>query len=137
MRVAMAGVFAVIIASCLCAAGQHGMADQGFKKYGFRGDMWTGTVTSLDHDKGLITLEYEHKGKVENFSGTLKPPLTVVDAEGQPAKPPIRIQPGDRLRVYYYKEGTKYTTFGEGGQRHEEVAASNLIFQINFLPSKN
>lgn len=137
MKVGMAGVFAVIIASSLCAAGQHGVADPGFKKYGFHGDMWTGTVSSLDHDKGLITLEYEHKGKVENFTGTLKPPLTVVDAEGQPAKPPIRIKAGDRLRVYYYKEGTKYTTVEEGGKRHEEVAAGNLIFQVNFLPSKN
>jgi|SRR6476620_8630169 len=135
MKVSAAGVMVVVIASCLCAAGQHGIADQGFNKYGFRGDTWTGIVTTVDHDKSLITLQYEHKGKVENFTGALKPPLTIVDADGNPAKPPIQIKAGDRLRVYYYKEGSKYI-FEEGGKRHEEIAASNLIFQVNFLPSK-
>jgi len=137
MRVSVMGVLVLVVASCLCAAGQHGFVEQqGYNKSGFRGDMWTGIVTTVDHDKSLITLQYERKGKVENFTGTLRPPLTILDADGNLAKPPVQIKAGDRLRVYYDKDGSKYTT-EEGGKRREEIAAGNLIFQVNFLPKKN
>ena len=99
-------------------------------------DTWTGTVKSLDHATGTVTLEYEHKGNVENFTGVLKPPLQVLDQSGNPAKPPIHINMGDHLMVHYIKEGSKYTT-QEGGKKHDEVANANLIVQIKFLPNKN
>ena len=99
-------------------------------------DSWTGTVKSLDHDKGIVTMEYEHKGKTESFVGTIKPPLDIFDKDGNHAKPPIHIQMGDRLTVHYYKEGSKYPT-QEGGKRHDEIASTNLITQIKFLePAK-
>jgi len=99
-------------------------------------DTWTGTVKSLDHDKGIVTMEYEHKGKTESFVGTIKPPLDIFDKDGNRAKPPIHIQAGDRLTVHYVKEGSKYST-QEGGNQHEEVASTNLIKQIKFLaPAK-
>jgi hypothetical protein len=99
-------------------------------------DTWTGTVKSLDHAKGIVTMEYEHKGKTESFVGTIKPPLDIFDKDGNHAKPPIHIQAGDRLTVHYFKEGSKYTT-EEGGKRHEEIASANLITQIKFLaPAK-
>ena len=130
-----ARMFAVVLLGGSLALAQHGTADQGYHRYGYRGDIWTGTVTSVDHDQGTITLEYEHKGKVENFTGTLKPPLQVLDVQGNQAKPPIHIQAGDRMTVYYVSQGLKYTTQVEG-KRHDEVATDNWIFEIRFLPPK-
>jgi hypothetical protein len=135
MKLRLAGILWVVVVFSVAAVAQHNTEDF---KVGSRipRDTWTGTVKSLDHDKGMITLEYEHKGKVQSFTGVLKPPLQVLDQNGDPAKPPIRIQAGDRLLVHYIKEGAKYSS-QEGGTRHEEVAKENLIVQINFLPAKD
>ena len=129
-----ARMLCVVLLGGSWALAQHGN-DSSLHRYGYRGDIWTGTVTSLEHDTGTITLEYEHKGKVENFTGVLKPPLQVLDVHGEAAKPPIHIQAGDRMMVYYVVKGLKYTTEVEG-KRHDEVATDNWIFEIKFLPPK-
>ncbi len=122
----------LVVAVCACAAlGQHTTEPFVLGSTTPR-DTWTGTVKSLDHDKGIVTMEYEHKGKTESFVGTIKPPLDIFDKDGNRAKPPIHIQMGDRLTVHYVKVGSKYST-QEGGKRHEEVASANLIMQIKFL----
>lgn len=120
----------VVFFNCVALA-QHGTEPL---KYGSTvpRDTWTGTVKSLDHDKGIVTMEYEHEGKTESFVGTLTPPLVIFDKDGNHAKPPIQIQKGDRLTVNYVKEGSQYST-EEGGKRHKEVASTNLIKQIKFL----
>jgi hypothetical protein len=132
MRWAAVAVFVLV---CTWAVGQHGLDPIKLGGSGPR-DTWTGTVKSLDHATGTITLEHEHKGNVESFTGVLKPPLLVMDEKGNAAKPPIHINMGDHLTVHYIKEGSKYTT-QEGGKKHDEVANANLIVQINFLAGKN
>jgi len=135
MKLRWVAALSFVFAFCCLAFGQHNLDDFKIGSPVPR-DNWTGTVTSVDHDKGMITLEYAHKGKVENFTGVLRPPIQVLDKDGNPAKPPIHIQDGDRLLVHYIKEGAKYTT-EEGGKRHDEVAKENLIVQIKFLPAKD
>ncbi len=125
----------LLLAFSWFARAQHNLDDVKFGMTGPR-DTWTGTVKSLDHATGAITLEYEHKGNVEDFTGVLKAPVQVTDQNGNPAKPPIHVNIGDRLMVRYIKEGSKYTT-QEGGKKHEQVASANLIVQIRFLPGKN
>ena len=131
MKLRLVGVLlAVSICGCV-AIGQHAVEPFVLGSATPR-DSWTGTVKSLDHEKSIITLEYEHKGKVESFTGTLKPPIQIVDKNGDPARPPIQIQMGDRLTVHYVKEGAKYSITA-GGKPHDEVATTNLITKINFL----
>lgn len=131
----LAAVLLVAVAFSGLAVAQHNVEDFKIGSSVPR-DTWTGTVKALDHDNGIITLEYEHRGKVESFTGKLKPPVQVQDKYGNPAKPPIRIQAGDRLLVHYIKEGAKYPST-EGGKRHDEVAKENLIVQIKFLETKD
>lgn len=135
MKLRWVAVLSFIFASCCIAFGQHNLDDFKIGSTVPR-DNWTGTVKSVDHDKSMITLEYAHKNKVESFTGVLKPPVGVVDQYGNPVKPPIHIQAGDRLLVHYIKEGAKYST-DEGGKRHDEVAKENLIVQIKFLAAKD
>ena len=95
-------------------------------------DSWQGIVKSVDNSANTITLEYEHKGKVESFTGVFKPPMEITAKDGNPAKPPIHIQVGDKLLVHYFRQGAKYISM-TGGKRHDEVAEANLIVQIRFL----
>jgi hypothetical protein len=135
MRSRLAALLLVVVVCSGVALAQHATEPFVFGSSAPR-DSWTGTVKSLDHDKGIVTMEYEHKGKTESFVGTIKPPLDIFDKDGNHAKPPIHIQQGDRLTVHYFKEGAKYSS-QEGGKRHEEVASANLITQIKFLaPAK-
>ena len=90
----------------------------------------------MDHDRGALTLSYEHKGKSENFTGVLKHPVEIVDQDGQPIKAATHLQVGDRLTVYYIAQGVKYST-KEGDKRHDEVANENLIFKIKLLTPPN
>lgn len=135
MKVRWVAILSFVFVFCCLALGQHNTDDFKIGSTVPR-DNWTGTVTSVDHDKGMITLEYAHKGKTENFTGILKPPIQVLDKDGNPAKPPIHIQAGDRLVVHYIKEGAKYSS-QEGDKRHDEVAKENLIVQIKFLTAKD
>ena len=123
----------VVLASGLAFA-QHGIEPIKLGSTAPR-DTWQGTVKSLDNSNGTITMEYEHKGKVESFTGVLKPPVEVIDKNGHPAPPPIHIQVGDKLLIHYYKQGAKYSST-TGGRRHDEVAEANLIVQIRFVPDK-
>src|SRR5437667_2801972 len=107
MKSRLAALLLFTVACSCVALGQHNADELKMGSTGPR-DTWTGVVKSVDHDKSMITLEYEHKGKVEDFTGTLKPPLQVLNKDGQPAKPPIHIQAGDHLMVRYIKEGAKF-----------------------------
>jgi hypothetical protein len=98
-------------------------------------DSWQGTVKSLDNASSTITLEYEHKGKIESFTGVFKPPMEIIDKNGNPAKPPVHIQVGDKLLVHYYRQGAKYSSV-VGGKRHDELAEANLIVRIRFMSDK-
>lgn len=117
------------------AVAQHAKAPEaGLYTFDYNGDIWTGTLTSVDHERDAFTLTYEHKGDSENFTGVLKRPVEIVDQDGQPIKTQTRIQIGDNLTVYYIAQGLKYTMREEDGKRHTHVASDNLIFKVKLLP---
>jgi hypothetical protein len=132
MSVRIVAVCLLIVGSSVLAPGQHGTADPGYYAFNYHGDTWTGTIASFDRDKGIITLTYEHKEKVETFTGALKPPLQIVDENGNAAPAQVRVQVGDRLTAYYIAKGQKYSV-KDGSKRHDEVANDNLIFEIKLL----
>jgi hypothetical protein len=103
------------------AIAQHGQAEGGYYALDYHGDTWTGALTAVDHDKGAITLTYEHKGKTESFTGVLKHPLEVVDQNDRPAK--VHLQIGDAITAYYIN-----------GKKNKDVVTDNLIFKIKLLP---
>ena len=125
----------VVASLALFAAAQHDKAPEpGLYTFDYHGDIWTGILVSVDHEKNAITLEYKHKGKVESFSGVLKRPLEVVDQDGQPTKTQTHLQIGDYLAVYYIAQGLKYSMREDDGKRHTHVASDNLVFKIKLLP---
>ena len=134
MKLRFAGVLWFMVACGCLAFGQHN-TDNAKPGSSLPRDTWTGTVTSLDHDTGSLTIEHAHKGKAETFTGILRPPIQVMDQYGSPVKPPIQIQTGARLIVHYIAQGAKYST-NDGGTRQEQVAKENLIVRIDFLPAK-
>ena len=114
---------------------QHGKApESGLYTFDYHGDIWTGILDSMDHEKDAITLKYEHKGEVESFTGVFKHPLEVVDQDGKSTKTQTHLQIGDQLIVYYIAKGLKYSMREDDGKRHTYVASDNLIFKIKFLP---
>jgi hypothetical protein len=133
MSIRVVAICVFMLAAVVLAAGQHGTAEPGFYGLNYNGDTWTGTIASFDRDKGIITLTYEHKGKVQTSTGVIKPPLQVVDEKGNAAPAQVRVQVGDRLTAYYMAKGQKYSV-KEGSKRHDEVADDNLIFEIKLLP---
>ena len=134
MRFRTIGICLFIFSCGLSTAAQHGTAEAGLYTFNYHGDTWTGTLTAIDHAKDAFTLTYEHKGKTENFTGVLKRPIEIVDADGEPTKTQTHIQIGDSLTVYYIAQGRKYSMKKEDGKRHEDVANENLIFKIKLLP---
>ncbi len=134
MKLRFAGVLWFMVACGCLAFGQHN-TDNAKPGSPLPRDTWTGTVTSLDHDTGSLTIEHAHKGKAETFTGILRPPIQVMDEYGSPVKPPIQIQTGARLIVHYIAQGAKYST-NNGGTRQEQVAQANLIVRIDFLRAK-
>ena len=116
------------------AVGQHGEAESGLYTFDYHGDTWTGTLTAVDHERDAITLTYEHKGKVENFTGVFKRPLEVVDQDGRPTKAQTHLDIGDRLTAYYIAQGRNYSMKEDDGKRHKRVAADNLVFKLKLLP---
>lgn len=116
------------------AVGQHGEAEAGFYTFDYHGDTWTGTLTAVDHERDAITLTYEHKGKVENFTGVFKRPVEVVDQDGGPIKAQTPLNIGDSLTVYYVAQGRDYSMREDDGKRHKRVATDNLVFKIKLLP---
>jgi hypothetical protein len=134
MSFRVAGLLALTLTCGNFAAAQHGDAGPGYYRFNYHGDTWTGEISSFDQAAGVLTLKYEHKGKTETFTGMLKPPVQVTDKEGNPAPAQVRVKVGDRITVYYIKEGLKYPA-KESGKDHNEVASANLIFQIKLLDS--
>src|SRR5258708_35526645 len=91
----LAGAVLVVAGLALFAVAQHDKAPEpGLYTFDYHGDIWTGILASVDHEKDAITLEYEHKGKVESFTGVFKRPLEVVDQDGQPTKTQTHLQIG-------------------------------------------
>ena len=125
-------ILAFALAYCPFALGQHGQAEPGFYTFDYHGDTWTGEITAIDHAKAVLTLTYKHKDKLETFRGVIKPPLQVIDKDGNRAPAQVRVKVGDRITAYYIKEGSRYST-KDGGKTHYEVADANLIFQIKLL----
>lgn len=178
MSIRIVATCLLILATDLFAAGQHGSVGRAFfgmkdsrghnypifidPPYPYQGDTWTGTISSFDPDKGTITLTYEHKGKVESFTGVFKQVVQVVDQTvlddapqhsyqwpdncrtilrtNTPPYCPVQmpVQVGSQLTAYYTPKGQKYDETvmmpaqGEH-QHHTEVARDNLIFEI-WLP---
>jgi hypothetical protein len=130
----IAAGLAALLPSPPVAIAQHGKAEGGLYTFDYHGDTWTGKIAAVEHEKNAITLEYEHKDKVETFTGILKPPLEVVDQEGQPTKTRTHLQIGDRVTAYYIAQGLKYSMREGDGTRHTHVAGDNLIFKIKLLP---
>jgi len=106
----------LILACALFAPAQHGDAGSGYWPLNYHGDTWSGTISSVDQGNGTITLAYEHKGKVENFTGVIKPPIEVLDKDGKRIASQIRLNVGDRITAYYMK-----------------IARTNSIFQVKLL----
>jgi hypothetical protein len=125
---------AVLTSSDPIAVAQHGEAEAGLYTFDYHGDTWTGILASVDHEKDAITLEYEHKGKVESFTGVFKHPLEVVDQDRKTTKTQTHLQIGDQLTAYYIARGLKYTMREDDGKRHTYVASDNLVFAIKLLP---
>jgi hypothetical protein len=132
MSFRVTGTILLTLVFSFYAAAQHGEAEGGFYNFNYHGDIWTGEMTAFDQAAGTITLTYEHRGKVETFAGVIKPPVQVIDKSGNRSPAQVHLKVGDRITVYYIKEGLKYST-KEGGKEHTEVANSNLIFQIKLL----
>jgi len=125
----------LFVAPSRIAVAQHGKApESGLYTFDYHGDIWSGTLGSVNHEKDAITLEYEHKGEVKTFTGVFKHPLEVVDQDGKPAKTQSHLQIGDQLTVYYIAQGLKYSMREDDGKRHTYVASDNLIFKIKLLP---
>lgn len=132
--VAVVGLTCIVVHNPIAVA-QHGEAEAGLYTFDYHGDIWTGILASVDHEKDAITLEYEHKGKIESFTGVFKRPLEVVDQDGQPTKTQTHLQIGDSLTVYYIAQGRNYSMREDDGKRHKRVATDNLIFKIKLLAS--
>jgi hypothetical protein len=138
MSFRIAEILALTLACSLFAPAQQGKAESGFYTWNYHGDTWTGTISSFDQGNGALTLVYEHRGKVENFTGVIKPPVQVLDKNGNRVSDQVRVKVGNRITAYYIKEGLKYNMRQEDGKRHDEVANANLIFQIKLLdPQKH
>ena len=103
MKLRLAGVLWFVVACGCLTFGQHN-SDNAKPGSSLPRDNWTGTVTSVDHDKGSLTIEHVHKGKADVFTGILRPPIQVLDQYGVPVKPPIQIQAGARVRVHYIEQ---------------------------------
>jgi hypothetical protein len=123
----------LIVLAAHASVAQHSKApESGLYTFDYHGDIWTGTLAAVDHEKDGITLQYEHKGTSESFSAVFKHPLEVVDQDGRPTKAHLQI--GDPLIVYYIAQGLKYTMRENDGKRHTYLASDNLIFKIKLLP---
>ncbi len=129
---AYAGTFLLVLVFHVSATGQHGKAEPGFYNFDYHGDLWTGEITSFDPATRTLNLRYEHKGKVETFTGVLKPPVHFVDEQGNTLGPQVHVEAGDRITAYYIAKGLKYPV-KEGDKKREEVANDNLIFRIKLL----
>jgi hypothetical protein len=128
MRPWILTILAVVIAGPFASA-QHGRAEESaLYAFNYRGDTWTGIVTAVDAATRGITLAYDDKGKHENFTGVLKPPVEIVDEGGKPSKV-RRINDGDKIEIYYLPKGMKVHEY----KKPDYVADSNLIFKIKIL----
>lgn len=131
-RVGIIAVFLVTGATPI-AFGQHGYAENGLYNFNYKGDMWTGEITAFDKAAKSLTLTYEHKGKVQTFTRVIKPAVHVVNQDDQNVDPTtVRVKVGEKITVYYVKEGDKYPV-ENGTKQHDEVAKANIIFKIKLL----
>jgi hypothetical protein len=102
---------ALIFACTLLASAQHGDADSGYYPLNYHGDTWTGTVSSYDHESRTITLVYDHKGKIETFTGFMESPILIIDKDDKQIPGPHHIKVGDRITVYYLTWEKKHSIF--------------------------
>jgi hypothetical protein len=94
---------ALLFFSCaFFAYAQHDQGGSGYWPIYYHGDNWTGTISSFDQASDSITLTYEHKGKVESFTGVLKKPVALVDKDNKQLSGHTPLKIGDRITVYYY-----------------------------------
>ncbi len=89
---------------------QHGTAPTGYYPECLAGDVWTGTLTTVDDANRRITLTYtnpKHK-QVETFVGVIEDGYTV-SRRGGPRHElrPSELTLGTHLRVYYCEERKK------------------------------
>jgi hypothetical protein len=119
MSFRIAQILVLVLACTFLAPAQHGDAGSGYWPLNYHGDTWTGIVSSFDQGTGTITLTYEHKGKTENFTGVIKPPIQVLDKDGKRVGSGVRINVGDRITAYYMK-----------------IEKANSIFQVKLLDQK-
>lgn len=128
MRSLVLAVMAFVAAGPFASA-QHGKAEEsGLYSFNYRGDTWTGIVASVDASTRGITLTYDHKGKHDEFTGVLKPPIEIVDKDGKPSNV-RRINNGDKIEIYYLPKGMKVHEY----KKPDYVADANLIFKIKIL----
>jgi hypothetical protein len=118
MSFRIAQVLVLVLACTFLAPAQHGDAGSGYWPLNYHFDTWTGIVSSFDQGTGTVTLTYEHKGKTENFTGVIKPPIQVLDKDGKRVGG-VRINVGDRITAFYMK-----------------VEKANSIFQVKLLDQK-
>lgn len=128
MRSLVLAVMAFVAAGPFASA-QHGKAEEsGLYGFNYRGDTWTGIVASVDASTRGITLTYDHKGKHDEFTGVLKPPIEIVDKDGKPSNV-RRINNSDKIEIYYLPKGMKVHEY----KKPDYVADANLIFKIKIL----
>jgi hypothetical protein len=108
---------------------QSGTAESGYWPMGYRGDTFTGNVTSADDDSRTITLTYTNpkNGKTETLTASIVKGYTAKWKDGtlrqiKPSDIPI----GTRIKVYYMTKEDKV----EG----KKVKTSS-IFQIAGVPN--
>jgi hypothetical protein len=111
MTLRIAQILTLVLVFAICAHAQHGTAEPGYYPFQYHLDTWTGMISSLDRTNGTITLVYEHKGKTENFTGVLKPPIDVLDRDGKLIHNKAGIKLDDRITVYYTSTGSLNTIF--------------------------
>ena len=79
-------VFIALVAHASVAQ-QSKTPESALYTFDYHGDIWTGTLASVDHEKDGITLQYEHKGTSESFSAVLSTLLrSWIRMVGQPKR---------------------------------------------------
>jgi hypothetical protein len=127
----------LILAVASSASAQHGKLEGSrFFNFPYKGDTWTGEITSFDQREGTVTLTYTSKnGRTETFTGRFTSQVKAY-VKGHPEQKVARLNVGDRIVAYYVAPGQKYLILDENGKKKNVVAAENIVFEVEVFPKK-
>jgi len=123
-----------VVLLSLGAPAQHGTAPSGYYPAGYSGDIFTGTVVSVDQSSDAVTLEYSKGGKSEKLVVIMEGGCKVPSKGGEPMHAK-NIPEGTVLTAFYMPKTEKIN--GEKQKLHVFVAISFVEWQGKKIATEN